>query len=698
MTDNPQPQSRTLWQLLNTTPLTDLLSGRLTGSLPPDRKLFSGRLFFFAGNHPTPAQILKDSGLPDSIQKSLIQIAVSAARTRRKQSAKAHDILLGLRTALRIAPDQPLTDLPVELAHRLSEAIPLRTLDRLPTPQLSLVHTLPLELSQLIETVVSRTRLWKSERIDVARELLNHCEDGLAAGVSPEKILADFGDPRNAARLIRRSKIRQRPWTWHLRHRLLVGCGLLLLLSFLVYSWLILRFLTAVPTIKRDFIGEIDQRTQSISPDDRAWPLYRAALMKVQEKKVLPILQSDRDLLALPADSPDWETIQAYLEENQQALELTLKAAEKPKFGFVYRDPANRDWLEKTNGVGASDRQLASTRGNFMGVLLPQIQDLRKLRSLLEFDAVAAVKQQERERWLRAVNALSSLGDQIENEAIGVVHLISLGYVKNYLRHIRHTVQNSPTMLTDRDLRDLAHRIAALRGGNRITIENYNRPFFEDLLQRYYTDDNRGNGRLNPYYFLISDSSTPDAITAALYGAALSAAVASRAEMQQTLQRILAEEDELRETPLWEQSMEDPTPLRRFLLRCQSSSWERLRYAPLLKLFQPLVGANGDWNPYRGAERVTLHRDATLAVIALALHHRLHKTWPENLAQLTPQLLPAVPLDRFDGKPLKYKLVDGKPLLYSVGLNRTDDNGSPPSGPAKGDEAPDGDLRFWPIN
>ena len=103
------------------------------------------------------------------------------------------------------------------------------------------------------------------------------------------------------------------------------------------------------------------------------------------------------------------------------------------------------------------------------------------------------------------------------------------------------------------------------------------------------------------------------------------------------------------------------------------------------------------WRTSPAGEYITLHRDATLAVIALALHHRLHKTWPENLAQLTPHLLPSVPLDRFDGKPLKYKLVDGHPLLYSVGLNRTDDGGTPSADPAKGDEAPDGDIRFWPI-
>lgn len=697
MTDNPQPQSRTLWQLLNTTPLTDLLSGRLTGSLPPDRKLFSGRLFFFAGNHPTPAQILKDSGLPDSIQKSLIQIAVSAARTRRKQSAKAHDILLGLRTALRIAPDQPLTDLPVELAHRLSEAIPLRTLDRLPTTQLSLVHTLPLELSQLIETVVSRTRLWKSERIDVARELLNHCEDGLAAGVSSEKILADFGDPRNAARLIRRSKIRQRPWLWHLQHRLLLGCGLLLLLSFLVYSWLILRFLTAVPTIKRDFIGEIDQQSLSIPQGDRAWPLYREALMKFHEDRVLPILQSDRDLLALPADSPDWQPILTHLDENREALELTFQGSEKPNFGFIYRDPANREYLEKTNGKGSSESQIASTQGILTETLLPHVDDLHKLYRLLVVEAIAANRVRDRDRWLRAVNAMQAMAEQLVNGEFGIIQLVSFAYARTTWRHIRWTLQHQLDLLTDQDLKTLAHRVAIFGGGGPISYRIDDSMIFEDLLQRFYTDDGTGNGRLNPRY-LQSDPSKPNEIAATLIGAALSSAVASRAEMRQTLQQIQVLESEEQQRPLWQRTFGQPSPLKQSLMAWQASPWDRVRYFPILKLYQPMVNNLDQWRTSPAGEYATLHRDATLAVIALALHHRLHKTWPENLEQLTPQLLPAVPLDRFDGKPLKYKLVDGKPLLYSVGQNRTDEGGNPPSGPVKGDEAPDGDLRFWPIN
>jgi hypothetical protein len=39
--------------------------------------------------------------------------------------------------------------------------------------------------------------------------------------------------------------------------------------------------------------------------------------------------------------------------------------------------------------------------------------------------------------------------------------------------------------------------------------------------------------------------------------------------------------------------------------------------------------------------------------------------------------LPSVPADRITGDPVRYALVDGKPVVYSVGADRVDDGGRP---------------------
>lgn len=699
------------WDLLNRTPCSEVFRGHLSGSLPKDRKWYASITSLF-NRSVDPSSILKETGLSEEVRKSILQIARSAGSSRRVQTDYLREFLQSLRLVLKISPEQQLADLPVELADRLSVAVPLRALDRLRAPGLSLVHTLPLELSKLIESVVRATRLWKREKVDVARELLNHCEDGLAAGVLPEQILAAFGDPFAAARLIRRSKIRQRSRLWHLQHRMFLGLGCLLLFTFFVYLWLLVRFLTAVPTIKRDFIGEIDRNSQAIPEANRAWPLYRQALMKLKEGPIGELLKKDTPLSILKPGSPEWNPVAIYLDQNTDSLQLTFAAAALPDFGFIYRDPANRDFLETMSGKGSYDIQIASTHGLMTGLFLLHVQELRRLFRLLELETIAARDAKNRERWVKATGAMQSMGEQLSSGEFIIIQLISSYYSKTTWRQFRRELAEDSGMLTDRDLQEMAHRVAGYAGGGRL-VQRLDTPmFFEDLLQRFYTDDGHGDGRLNPSYFAVNAVNGKSwntnsriagmslSLGEKLQGAALSGVVASRSELRQVMREIELLEAQEAEKPLWERTVSQPSPLKEFLMKWHSSPWDRLRYAPVLKLFQPLIDAGDDWLASLAAsgEYTTLHRDATLVAIALTLYHRRHHEWPTSLEQLTPGLLPAVPLDRFDGNPLKYKLLDGHPLLYSVGQNRLDDGGLPATDPSKGDGAPDGDLRFWPVD
>ncbi len=51
---------------------------------------------------------------------------------------------------------------------------------------------------------------------------------------------------------------------------------------------------------------------------------------------------------------------------------------------------------------------------------------------------------------------------------------------------------------------------------------------------------------------------------------------------------------------------------------------------------------------------------------------------PASLSELTPKYLPAVPLDPFDGEPLRFKPLASGYVIYSIGPDRTDDDGTPP--------------------
>jgi hypothetical protein len=65
-------------------------------------------------------------------------------------------------------------------------------------------------------------------------------------------------------------------------------------------------------------------------------------------------------------------------------------------------------------------------------------------------------------------------------------------------------------------------------------------------------------------------------------------------------------------------------------------------------------------------------------VCALERYRLAHGEYPEMLDTLMPQFIEKIPPDLIGGQPLHYRRTDdGRFVLYSVGWNETDDDGSP---------------------
>lgn len=93
------------------------------------------------------------------------------------------------------------------------------------------------------------------------------------------------------------------------------------------------------------------------------------------------------------------------------------------------------------------------------------------------------------------------------------------------------------------------------------------------------------------------------------------------------------------------------------------------------------------WRSIQQDMRVRMERRMAAVSLAARLYRADHGgAWPANLAQLVPTYLPAVPQDPFapDGGPLRYLILpptapggrpdgEGRPLVYSVGENGTDE-------------------------
>ncbi len=86
--------------------------------------------------------------------------------------------------------------------------------------------------------------------------------------------------------------------------------------------------------------------------------------------------------------------------------------------------------------------------------------------------------------------------------------------------------------------------------------------------------------------------------------------------------------------------------------------------------------------PYsRGVYSVFAQYEASLRMVRTALaierYERAHGALPEALDALTPGYLDAIPIDPFDGQPIRYQVRDNGYLLYSIGPDGGDDGGEP---------------------
>ncbi|MHB0937559.1 MAG: hypothetical protein ACYC6A_14325 [Armatimonadota bacterium] len=71
------------------------------------------------------------------------------------------------------------------------------------------------------------------------------------------------------------------------------------------------------------------------------------------------------------------------------------------------------------------------------------------------------------------------------------------------------------------------------------------------------------------------------------------------------------------------------------------------------------------------------HMQLLMTTFALKAYHADHQSYPKQLKELTPAYLKALPVDPFDGKPLRYIKRGKTYTLYSVGPDGKDDGSTP---------------------
>ncbi|MGE3313800.1 MAG: hypothetical protein AB7O26_01705 [Planctomycetaceae bacterium] len=582
---------------------------------------------------------------------------------------------------------------------------------------------LPGSLLQVVSKIVKGTRLWPSEKDDVARELCAHFSDGLTGGRTAAELATDFGSIETAAKLIRRAKKRNRPFAWHAARR--GAIAMLVLVAFVAVLWgiLALRYFNASPTIKVDYIAKDDARTSTIPVEDRAWPLYREGLLALNRPEphsphqleeyaseltpLMTVLSKGAHETA-GTTHPEWPRVTEYLNKHRKSLDLFIEASRKRDLGYIYRDRDNDDWLVEATG-GSSAQIYGTVKPDYQRAI-PQIHDLGVANLLLSAEIKVAIEQGNGTRAVDCLIAKLGIVDQIwRAENYLVTDLTAGNQLFGTSRQVRQILSERPKLLTDNQLVELAHRFASVCDGNpRIRYERMDR-FVDDFLQNGYTDDGNGDGRLTPKgaYILLhllrarvqadlkrtADWDAPYWQLESL-GPLVATFSAGRREIGEKLHQIASEYVEDRSRPYFERVQ---SPMRSEFQRVLDSPSLRQRYLPAV-LYWSVLWKPGDQEvAFESSDMALTFRDAALTVIALELHHRRTNQWPAKLEELVPRLLPSLPVDQFDGKPLRYRIDNDKPLLYSIGTNRIDDGGKVLAPLQPDQKTVDGDMVLFPT-
>jgi hypothetical protein len=551
----------------------------------------------------------------------------------------------------------------------LRDAIRGRLSGRLDVKRLIESSALPQVAKDLIRRVVKRTRLWRAEKIDVANELISHFGEGIASGETIEELIRSFGDERQAAKLVRRAKRRNRPLAW----KMFRVAGLALAALLVIYCAIGVYYFIGHATPSVNYLAEINRSALSAPENQRAWPVYRKAILGFGFDRSKSDFREIEKITNAGPGNTRWPETAKWLSEHADAIDLLRRGASRPTLGFVYG--ASGSICDPELWPGHQCR--GDDNDPVMCVLLPHLHDLANANQILEADAKAARAAGERVRLLRDIVALNQMGVQIGREEFLITQLIALSMRQRALTQIEQTLLERPELFTDADLRDLAHQFAQDQNATDLFHLAGERKSFYDAMQRVYTDDGHGDGRLTAEGFRKLTTEWANAGTTAKSqepleiagGPAVMLLVDSRKETLDLYDSFMNTTEAELAKPLREARH---VGIERRIQAMANTLTGKLRHMPVMMLTPTLV------RTHKTAEQFLGRRDGVLTGIALELHRRHAGTYPMSLNELVPALLPSVPSDRFTGQPIRYKLVDGKPLIYSFGADLNDDDGRMP--------------------
>jgi len=538
-------------------------------------------------------------------------------------------------------------------------------------------QNLPASTAEFIKQVLRMMRYRRKVQQEVQAELVAHFEDELKDCATYEEreqkaqqLIAEFGDVKLLAVLLRRAKKRCRPLWWTIVARTFQTAGVLILCFILYVVW----FLSGKPVITTDYIAELNSIVRPGADESlNAAPLYHKAA-ELYEK-----LPDDISKLLgtkyKQATAEQKLLLQKWLTDNEQALELVVAGSKKPYYW--------RKYSNKKEEFG------------MIGVLVPKLSEFRKLAYSLLWRAQVRAEQGRYEAAFDDMKSCYRLGQHLKGDKTTIEQLVGIAIEVISVQAIRDII--SKYQINAATLAALQQDFEQMIADEDFTVSlKVERLFIYDEIQRCFTDDKIGKGHLYlPRFLMVSDwpadyengKDFEYFISGLSYSAKFLFGHPNKEETLESANEFFDYCEQLSLKTAAQMHVESDA-IDNKLEKFFSDNIFLETLAPAVRRVVEI------------SNRLPTEVGATFTVIATLRYKQDKGRYPQDLNQLlTAGYLKQLPMDSFADKPLVYKKTDDNLILYSVGHNFTD-NGGESGRDEKGrikNWRPDGDTVFWPM-
>ncbi len=419
-----------------------------------------------------------------------------------------------------------------------------------------------------------------------------------------------------------------------------------------VFRFEISRFFIARPNITFDAAEEYNRVTkpENFDPAQNAAPLYERALKSLTP---MPEFLKDMDPVKSCVDLTEQQTgqLKDWIAENSNAFDLFRQAAKKPYC-----------WIE----INSSDEMVTETTVSIKDMSAPFCWQIRHKAS--EGDILSALDDSI--LLLKVSNHFTS-PECLIVQLVGAIVRRKACEMAFSVLDLADPKSNELTYFQKnlRQALDVSNPVFLYSQGELVYVR--------DWIQKAFTDDGRGNGRLIPSEHLKFD------FYETWYGVLFYALMApDRRKTEQFSRNLPGYLKPLYELTPYQIHQQNDTYKSRI-----SRLWNRFdhtgmtsRHIAYLIEFQ---------------HKMNVNYDALLAVVAILRYQKENGSFPQSLQQLVDVgYLRAVPMDPYSDGPLVYRAAEDDFLLYSVGEDFTDNGGTPLSD--RNSETDGYDDIFWP--